>query len=155
MTACGAVTQRIRRQPHGKIRAKPRIAEIQLRRFAEAFQFIVGIGGQQINDVQSHKNFQPLFCGTRSDVGRFGQRCIIDLLRNKGGTAHKKFAETDGVSNAASLGSITHQVGVDIGIEILLSEFVIHPLYLWHTALPNVMEYLNHIIFRKLALPCL
>ena len=61
----------------------------------------------------------------------------------------------NGVGDAAGFGSITHQIGVNVGIEIFLPKFVIHALHLWHTALPNVIEYLNHIIFRELALPCL
>ena len=152
MTACGSVAQRIRCQPHGQIRTKSRIAEIQLRRLTQPFEFIVWIRRKKIDYIQSDKNFQPLFCGARCDVGRFSQRWIIDLLRNKRCAAYKKFAKTNGVRNASRFGGIAHKVCVNIGIEILLSQFVIHTLYLGHTALPNVIEHLNHIVFRKPAL---
>ena len=155
MAACCTIPQRIWRQPHGKISTQPGIAEIQFRGLAETFQLIVGIRCEQINDMKSYQHFQPFLRRARRNISGFCQRCVIDLFRHKGSTANKEFTETHRIRNSTSLSYIPHQVSVDVGVEILLTKLIVHALYLGHTALPNVVEYLNHIVFRKFTLSCL
>ena len=155
MTACSTITQRIRRQPHREIRTQSGIAEIQLRGFAEPLQFIVGIRCKQIDNVKPYQHFQPFLCGTRCNTGRFSQRCVIDLFRYKGSTPHKELAKPHSICNTSCLSHVPHQISVNIRVEIFLPQLVIHALHLRHTALPNVIEHLKHVIFGKFTLSCL
>ena len=155
MAACSAAAQCIWCQPHRQICTKPGITEVQLWRFAETLELIVGIGSKQIDDAQSYKHVQPFLCRAWGNVGRFRQCGIIDLLRHERGASNKELAKTHSIGDSTSFGCITHQVGIDVGVEILLSEFIIHALHLRHTALPNVLEYLNYIVLRNFLLPCL
>ena len=108
MAACGAAAQCIRRQPHRQICTKPGITEVQLRRFAESFEFIVGIRYKQIDDAQSDKHVQPFLRRTRGNVCRLRQCGIIDLLRHERGASNKELSKTHSIGDAAGFGCITH-----------------------------------------------
>ena len=154
MTGGGAVHQRIPTGPGGEIGAKPGVAEIQLGRLDQSFQFIVEVGLQEEDNAHGLQNLGPLLCRDPGDPCGGGQLAIIHKLPAEGRAGPQKLPKANGVRDPIVIHSVPHEIGFDIGIPVLTSLFLIQQAHLWHSTPPDVRKSCHDVILSKQPASC-
>ena len=147
--AGSAVPQGLHGQPAGEIGAQPGVAEIELRCFDQALQFVVGVWLQQIHHVHVLQDGKPLFRRGLRDPCCLAQRSIIDQIPDQSSAGADETLEGLHVFDPLVIDGIGDQVVVEVGLVIGLCLLRGRVLHINIAALPDVFKHVVDVIVRQ------
>ena len=101
-------------------------------------------------DAHRLQNLHPFFGRYTRDAGCLCKIIVVEQLAVKSSTGTEKFAEPLCISDTIIIYSITHQVGIDIGVPVFMRLLCIKLLEFWHAAAPNMRKHIDDIVLGKM-----